>query len=313
MTTIREEIHQELLEEQFSPSKSNRASGMGRNCIRRLYFERVCPEHKTPFSAEALKRMKEGTIQEKNVRGWLTNKEGYDISRSQEPFEFKDLQLTGHWEGFLKRPQDKEPVLFEIKTCSEFKFRMLNDIKDFYDGKWWEGYLNQATVYMKASGQDKILFLVKDRSSWDIKEFEYEFDEFRWESIQDKCNVVNTFIDKLNETPQNLPEYCNQYKECDDCLFLNHCNPDRVISLEGYKRVNDQEVIDIVTRHQELKAQIKPLEKEYKDLDKHIKSRFKGVEGAFIGEQYEVIGKLIPRKGYTVEPSEYWSMKIKEL
>jgi hypothetical protein len=307
MTTIQQAWTQDLLGEKYSPSKTNRASQMGYNCIRRLYYERMHPEEKTPFSEQALANMREGTEQEKAIRKHLMEL-GFDIKRSQEPFEFEEIQLSGHWEGFLKK--GKEEILFEIKTTTQFTYDKLNTIEDFRSNRWWEGYLKQVTVYMAASHQSNSLFLVKDRSRWQIKEFPYNFDIDVWNGIYAKCNTINDHIAK-NKIPED--KYCYSFQECDSCNFLNFCCPQRVIAHEGFKRVSDFEEIDMVARYMQLKGEKKELEKEYKEVDKYIGKKYEGVEGVFFGDRFEMTGKYVEKGEFTVKAQKYWQKTIKEL
>lgn len=332
MIDIEEQWEIDFLSEEFKGAKSNRSSQMGHECIRFLYYMRMNPEEFAPFDLEAKGRMWEGKVQEQRIRAWLTQK--YDVIRSQEEFGFNTLnnrepfdtlELSGHVEGFLVN-YDPQNTLFEIKTCERYRFDTLHTIDNFYDNMYWLGYLKQATCYMKAVGANKILFIIKDRSSSrPLKRFWYEFSEEMWGGIISKCNTVNHFME-LGTVPD--AEHCD-FSECDNCHFLNFCCPNRVIVHEGYKIVTDDDEIDRAVRCMDLneneKSYIIPKgsvingeelnqdlvvvdSKELKKLKEYFKRKYEGIDGIFFGESLEVTGKYNNR-GET----KYWKQNWRRL
>lgn len=312
---------QDLLNREQKPSQFNRASSMGINCIRRLYFERVHSDQKKPFDLETLQRMNEGTIQEANVRGYYTNKPGWDVTQSQIDFgagskfptePFIGLQLSGHWEGFLHVPNE-EKILMEIKTTNEFKFPRLNSIDDFYDGKWWERYLDQVTVYMKAAQVDRIRFIVKDRSAWRIKEFDYEFEEKRWKNIMVKCELINGLMED-----ESIPHdaLCWNFLECDmgdGCPFYDFCCPNKVTIHEGFMRVNDQEEVDKALEYMRVRDEKSRVTREHDKLKAYFKRKYEGVDGMFFGMEVQATGKYVKVAAHPVAESTSWRQTWKKL
>jgi len=311
MTYIQKQWQEDLMNETYSPSKTNRASQSGYKCIRRLYYERMSPEGKAPFSYDAKARMREGKQQEKNIRAWMQSNPTWDLERLQEFVEIKDLQLTGHIEGFLIKDNGK-PILFEIKTCEKWTFdKVKAEGIDYFlnpSNRWFNGYLNQKTIYMEATEQEKSVFFIKDRSKWDICEVEYFYEPERWNDLETKYRMLNEYVAK-EELP---PDSACEYSECDSCPFINFCNPDRVIMHEGYKRISDEEEIDMVARYLQLKKEKKEYEKELKDIEQMLK-KYEGNEGIFFGDRFEYTGKYIDRRESIIPATRFWNKRIKEL
>ena len=54
------------------------------------------------------------------------------------------------------------------------------------------------------------------------------------------------------------------------------------------------------------------MKKEFDQADKEIKERVKGRPLVIAGD-YEITSTEVSRKGYMVDPSTYWNVKIKHL
>ena len=306
MNSLSEAWTNNLLEREWYPPTTNRASSLGYECIRRLYYERANPEAKMTFPVDAYQRMREGTEQEETIKRHLSLL-GYRTNRSQEYFKFEDLEISGKIDGFLEYGNEK-PVLIEIKTTEPYTFDKIKMIDDFRENKWWSKYLVQVTAYMKAMKQEQMMFIVKDRTKWDIKTFYYDFEPLKWKRIEFKCQKVNEHL-KENKIPDD--SLC-EFNECKGCPFYGFCRPTKILENEGFEMIDDPELVDILDKREKLKK----IKKEYEDLDSDIKERFRG-RNAFIGSEFRIESKLIIKTGNPnpkpIPPSKYFMMKIEKL
>ena len=315
MNSIVEAWKNDLTAKEYSPPKTNRASSLGYECIRRLVLERYSPDNKLPFPIQAYEAMREGTEQEESIVRNLSYL-GFPIIRRQEHVTIKESEISGKIDGFIEARGEK-PILIEIKTTTEFSFNKLNIIEDFHGNKWFSKYLMQVTAYMKATGQEQMMFILKDRASWRIKTFIYDFEPLKWARIEHKCNIVNQHV-KENRIPAE--GYCYSFQVCKGCPFCGYCKPGKEIVNEGFEMVEDPELQAKLDR----RTEIAPIAKEFEELDETIKTPYKkgGIkEGAnlYVGSDYKITTKKVTQKAQpekvvpAKDESYYFKVEIESL
>ncbi len=290
--------------EQWAVS-ANRASEIGHSCIRYLVLARLKWQERPLPSLDMLLRFREGNNQEQIVLRDLTEA-GHRIVEQARGFAWKEYQLSGHIDGKIQLNGDIYPM--EIKSATEFSFNSINTVEDMLSHKW--GYMRkypyQLTAYLLMDAKyEKGCFVFKNKSSGKLKTIWVPLDYEMGEVIIKRCEAVNKHI--AEETPiHDIPLIDYDEMVCGECDFLHLCLPD--VKREALKIDDDPELIEKLVRWDELKASYA----EYQALDKDIKGKVKDVEKAVCGD-YLITGSLVQRKGFTVEPSEYWKSKIQKL
>jgi hypothetical protein len=161
------------------PCLSNRASSMGyflpilEGCLRRGVYERANWQEKELYDAKTQLVFDEGHAQEAAVLRDLADA-GINIVEQQTPFEWKEYQITGHVDG--KYIEDGVAFPIEIKSMSPFIFDMVYNIEDFKKKPWTRSYLAQITLYMLMQNVDKAIFLLKNKSSGELRQITVDLD-----------------------------------------------------------------------------------------------------------------------------------------
>jgi CRISPR/Cas system-associated exonuclease Cas4 (RecB family) len=284
-----------------SPCTVNRASECGHPCKRYLVFNRTNWKDKKTFDANTQLIFDIGNDIEKRVLADMTAA-GFQIIEQQRHFEWKELQLTGHVDGKIV---DGTAYPFEIKSMSPFMFKAINTIQDMLRSKYsyMRKYPYQLLSYMLMDGKEKGLFLLKDKSSGQMKELWMDIDYSLGDELINKLKEVNEHIE-AGTTPEPI-----EWDEdlCGRCPFLHICLPDKKVDELPF--VDNAEIELLLERY----FALKPSADEYDDVEKELKVKLEGMN-AVVGNFY-ISGKWIEKKPYTAEikASRYWKREIKML
>lgn len=286
------------------PVKSNRASQLGHPCVRYLVLLRKNWREAPLPPLALLKRFREGNLHEKAVMDDLSGA-GIRVVEQWRGFEWKEYNITGSIDG--KGVADGQVFPLEVKSATEFSFKSINTIEDMKNHKWlfMRKYPAQLSLYLLMDNQESGLFIFKNKSDGDLKPIPLHLDYALGETLIQRAEKVNLHI--AQDTPTSEIEMID-YEDmiCGECDFVHLCLPD--VKREAIKIEDDPELIEKLVRWDELKASYA----EYQALDKEVKAKVKSVERAVCGD-FLITGQMVQKKGFTVEPSEYWKAKIQKL
>lgn len=283
------------------PCHVNRASNAGHPCERFLVYARTKWNEQSLHDISLQYIFEEGKLQEIAVLKTLAEA-GVIVVEQQRPFEWKKYNITGHIDGKVLFNNQAYPL--EIKSMAPFSWQKINTVEDLLCNKmfYYQKYVAQLTLYMLMDNKDKGYFLLKNKSTGQLKEIEVDLDYDYAESILQKIKRVNEHI-KNNTVPEPIDFDDNT---CGRCNFAHICCNDAIS--EPLKFIEDPDFEDELDRREELK----PASAEYNKLNKYIGSKLKNIDKILVGNYY-ITGKLVNRKGYTVEKSEYWQSTIKKI
>jgi CRISPR/Cas system-associated exonuclease Cas4 (RecB family) len=205
------------------PCASNRASSIGYSveilggCLRRGVFERTRWQEKEMHDAKTQCIFDEGHNQEAVVLRDLAEA-GIDIIEQQTPFEMKAQQLTGHVDG--KYVEDGVAYPIEIKSMHPAIFDSVHCFDDLRKKPWLRSYMCQITLYMLMQGVDKGIFLLKNKSSGELKQITVDLDYELGEACLKTAEKINEHI-KANTEPDKISDI----QVCKDCPFKLICCP----------------------------------------------------------------------------------------
>jgi len=290
------------------PCHTNRASSIGDGCVRKLvYYRTNWQDAKKP--SVGLQRIFNLGNEFEKITVMRLMQAGLQIIRAQEPLNLPEYELTGHPDGFLVDPETKEEYPFDIKSMSPFVFVKVNSEFDFEKFSWTKKYIAQLMVYMHATGKEKGVFIMVNKSTGQEKVIWISYNAELVKEIFEKCESINSHV-KAKTLPERI-SYCDECSEY--CPFLHICMPD--VKFETPEFIVDAELESMINRMNE----IKPIAKEYKELEETIKDeRIKPclAEGKvgdrrsmFIGTT-EVKMSWTSKKGYEVKPTSFWTIKI---
>ncbi len=332
-TTIMEAVAKLLDKRKQKPKVHvNRISMLDDPCTRRLVYHRVVPEKQASIEASLQGIFETGTILEPVVKRII----GEIGERSSPPFRITHENVsTGDVDHFLKKHEIEGSIdgilemkdgntwivhsVTDIKTCSPFVFASINTYEDLQRYEWTKKYIGQLMLYGLANNlvNCSIIFVNKT-NLFDYKLIEFPIDMGYLDGLLNKADEINASVSEYKDAVDGgvvglledemedfvLPKRINDLEICRKCRFFGHCKPN--VESTGNLEVSDnQEVIDMLARRQELQS----AKKEYDQLDKHLKAKLiKGQD--LIAGDYTLTWKEVKKKEFTVKAQTQWRMTV---
>lgn len=262
--------------------KSNRASSLGEDCVRRLVYERTAWKDKLLHDVGLQGIFDDGNALEKVVIDELSEA-GIEVIHQQTPFGaeqlFKDRNITGKVDGMI-RDDDGELVPIEIKSMNENIARGINTLEDMQQSNkaHIRKYVTQLALYMLANSASKGVFVIKSRG----------IPKAIWVHLDDVLDVAEEALKKAEAIERHLkaetlPDRIEDRDDCGKCPFRHLCLPDQ--NFDSMAIIDDAELLELVENHQKLKPYASAYEKADEMLKKFVESREKG--------DYMVAGKWL--------------------
>ncbi len=215
-----------------SPCHVNRASSIGYfvpslgGCVRKGVYERTKWQEKKLWEPTTLMIFEQGNREERNVTEDLMNA-GWEIIEAQSASEVKgrdgEILCTLHIDGKIVFNINDENhfVPIEIKSMDPNIYRQMKSLEDFKKKPWTTAYLAQIQIYMFANNMDTALFILKNKSSGQIKTITVGLDYDLAEECLKICEEINNHV-KNNTVPDRI----DNRDTCKDCMFNHVCLPD---------------------------------------------------------------------------------------
>lgn len=209
------------------PCHVNRASGLGysvpelEGCLRKGVYERTAWDKKEYWPLEMLRIFEEGNRQEIHIMEDLA-KAGYPVIEAQSSFQWKEYQITGHIDGkfIFETPDGPVSIPCEIKSMSPHVFDSIHNLDDFKQYSWTRTYLVQITLYMLMTNTDQAVFILKNKSTGQLKQINVLLDYELGEWALKAAEAINKHIEE-----ETLPDQIENVEVCADCKFKTHCKP----------------------------------------------------------------------------------------
>lgn len=261
------------------PCHTNRASGIGDDCERRLVYERTHWREKAKHDVGLEYIFEVGRLLEKPVMDMMYSA-GFEVIRQQEPLEYKsggETLLTGHIDGILVDRNGTEYVA-EIKSMHPAIWESVNNEEGLARKPWTRKYAPQLHMYMLGLEIPRAIWILVNKSSGRIKQVNTELDYSICETILTRCKSINNHIrcgtlpDQLEPTPENA-------EVCERCPFRTLCAP--AINYGELKLIIDDALAGQIDEMQSLEAPARRYEKLKKDLKEKFEAT--GTTRAAIG------------------------------
>lgn len=279
---------------QVFPQYVNRASSAGHPCIRELVYERLNWQDKPLPSIGLQYIFEEGNSHERLTKELLL-KLGFDIVEGQRTFEWKALELTGHFEGRLSKTG--EIYQFEIKTLNQFDWEKLTDNPDCLKNAkkiWLRKWYAQAQLYLLLDSEKHepiTIVLIKNKQTGRYKQINVPLDYSFAETLCKNLEIVNKHV-----AEKTYPDRTSDNSLCERCDFKTLCLPDE--SYDQIELVDSQELIDLLEQRDALQT----ASKEFDDVDEQIKEMLKAnKDGTYlIGGKFQIKLSTYPRSKYNI-------------
>jgi CRISPR/Cas system-associated exonuclease Cas4 (RecB family) len=271
------------------PCHTNRASSLGYftpsigGCVRRGVYERTHWQEKEMHDVGLQLIFDEGNNQEETVLRDM-RAAGFTIAEQQTMYEFKEYQITGHIDGklYIKEGEETIAVPIEIKSMSPQIFDGIETFEDFKKKPWTRAYMVQIAIYMLMQQIDEAVFVLKNKSTGEIKQVNVQFDK---ELTDDALAAAQSINDHI--AAGTLPDGTQNIDTCKKCPFKLICKPQLNFGVE-LKIEDDPGMEQKIDRYLELKAD----SEECVDLWKEsIQPKMKASAVAQGGELKMLLGK----------------------
>lgn len=281
------------------PCHSNRASSIGHVCERKLVFDRTRWEEATPYDVGLQFIFDEGNLQESQVLKDLADAD-IQVIEQQRDYHWKEYNLTAHQDGKVVDRESGHTFPLEVKSMNPFTFKQINSAQDILQSKkpYIRAYAAQMQVYLLLSNSQRGVFLIKDKSSGQLKEIWMDLDLEFAESLIQKCERINACV-AAGTTPEPIP-----WNEdvCGRCQYAHICLPEA--KREAIDLTDNPELEEKLNR----RAALAPLRKEYEDLDEEVKDLVREKPKVLCGD-FLITGKWIEPKN----KPKYWKSDIQKL
>ena len=290
------------------PVRSNRASGLGDLCLRRLVYGRTIWEKAKPVNDYLQGIFKTGTELETVINRQVIGPAGDNASPrwrmvggQSEIIDktFAEYEITGHPDGELQVEIESDRWTGfgpgDIKTCSKFTYAAINCVADldklFFTKKW----KSQVNLYTFGMNQEQgALILVAKENLFNVKVIRIPLDLGHVEGLLKKAENINKHV-KAGTLPDRI---CNA-KECLNCCFAHECCPD-LEAIGNLKIIEDDELLELLRAREEFTEHYKL----YNKADKALKDSLVGGQDVMVGDfliQWQEITKTTkPSAGGTM-------------
>lgn len=271
------------------PCHTNRASGLGHPCERKLVYDRLNWQEALKPDVGLQLIFNEGNLQEQAVIRLLQDS-GYKITESQRAFAWDKYKITAHLDGFIEINGESYPL--EVKSASPYSFEKINSVSDIRSSRYhfMRGYFDQMQVYLLLSNKQSGIIVFKNKVNGRLKVVPIELDYDYSELLIKKAERINAFVEK-----KEYPERIKDRDVCQSCPFRQICLPDE--TWEGAEVLNDGELEAMVTRRQELA----PAASEFDEVNEALKEQWKQRQnGIYLIGRFAVEVKRQKRTKYVV-------------
>lgn len=287
------------------PTHTSRASSIGNDCERFLFYERTAAEMRTPHN-EALQAIFDlGNHLEKFVVRELEEM-GVDVTQRNRDFHERELEFTGHLDGVLSARFFIGEVPCEIKGLNPFtadKIETLGDIRDSHTS-WVRKYYAQLQSYLHlGKGRWQVgVFVLMNKVSGQFTFIDCPYDlQFCLEQEAKLARVRDAVA--ANVAPSR-----NQSDDCQRCAFKHVCNPDVVFGA-GAKVIDKDELIAALKKRESLRD----AKRDYEAADKAVKAMLPEEACEVIAGNFGLVGKKQERKSFHVNATSFIRWTVREL
>jgi len=296
------------------PVNSNRASALGHECLRYLYYMRTAHTDKELPDPGLLEIFREGDDQERTTVRLLQEFGDYDLIEQWRELTMPKFNITGHIDGKIlpinrsdpnwpvkDADGQAQPVACEIKSMSPHIWASINSLDDMKNSQypWVRGYIIQLQLYMEMTGEELGVFLLKDKTAARIKDIWMPKDPTIVSEAIFKASAIEEAI-VVKVAPDRA-----EGSQCRRCGFLTTCMPS-IVNPNAGEIIESEELLELLERRHSLEA----AGREFEQVDRQIKKMLEGQERLLVCGDYVISGQRVDRKEHAVAGGSYWKRSI---
>lgn len=288
----------------LSPIYSLRASSIGIECERHLFYEQTEHEKRIPHKEGLQAIFDLGNELEKYVVRLLDDM-GFTVEQRNRTFHDRQHNISGHLDGRLRWkdwPLGKT-LPIEIKGLNPYTadaVRTLDDIRHSKQ-KWVRKYYAQLQTYQWLDDDEWGLFVLLNKSTGFIEFIACPIDRPFIAKMLEKADLVRDAV-LQNEAPER-----RRSEECPRCPFVHVCLPD-IDYGKGPQVMDHAELIEAIRRREAVRES----KREFDAADRAIKAMLPEEPGDLLVGPYLLSGKKVDRDAYSVSAGSYvkWDVEL---
>lgn len=217
------------------PSKTYKPSSM--NCIRNMYFQVQCYEVENESNSVLVGICESGSDRHERVQNAVSRMiengidcEYVDVADYVKSRNLDYLDIVAKQGNETKLYHKELNMSFLCDGIIRYKGKYyILEIKTETIQKWYnrtsfdEKHRNQGIAYSNALKLDNVIYLYINRDNCDMKAFMYTVSDEDRQSLVDKINNCQSYVDK-NEIPPKPIEATDNKKFCAYCNYRKYCN-----------------------------------------------------------------------------------------
>jgi CRISPR/Cas system-associated exonuclease Cas4 (RecB family) len=311
------EAHVRLLRSHIraSPTLSVRASAIGNECARQLFYEQTAHEKRVMHEPELQALFDLGN----HLEGYVTRvleEMGYVVEQRNRSFHDREHNITGHLDGRIWHrswPRERKSVPIEIKGLNPYTADRIANLEDIKSSRqaWVRKYYAQLQMYERLDGDELGVFVLLNKSTGWLEFIECPIDRPYIEQLLARADLVKAAVAK-DEPPER-----HRTIDCRRCPFVHVCLPDIDFG-PGVQLVDEPELIEAIAQreaHREAKRAFDAADRALKTLlelqTKKVKES--ATDAQLLVGPYALKGKLQKRDGHVVKPFSFVQWEVDQV
>lgn len=298
------EAHSKILRSRIklSPISSVRASSIGNECDRLLYYEQAAFEQRATYGESLQALFDLGNEMERYVVRMLEDM-GYVVENRNHAFADRQHNITGHLDGRIRGKDWPATIPLEIKGLNPYTSDTIRTIDDIRNSQqaWVRKYYSQLQIYIHMGDDPVGLFVLLNKSTGLPTFLECPRDQTHINELLRRASLVKEAVLANEPPPRKRSDACQR------CPFVHVCLPDIDFG-QGAVVLDAPELIEAIRRREAARE----ARAEFEAADKIIKSMLPTEPGYLLVGPYELTGTRVERNGFTVKPGSYvkWALKV---
>jgi CRISPR/Cas system-associated exonuclease Cas4 (RecB family) len=278
------------------PSARTRASSIGNECERNIFYERTVPaDERIPHSPELQAIFDLGNDMERIAVRRLEDM-GAEIVQRGKDYVDREHEISGHIDAKIRMRGWPRALPAEIKGLNPYTGEGIHTLEDIRSSRqsWVRKYYDQLQTYLLLDGEELGVFVLFNKSTGWPRFIDCPIDLAYAETLIKKADRIKLAVVKDEAPPRKLGSDCKR------CPFLTICGPDVDLG-KGVQIVDNDEVAALLARRDELEAAAR----EFTAIDKQVKEALPKEEGEFLIGDFVISGRRQHRRGYEVKPTSF--------